>query len=111
LGGRFEFKPINVGPFKRLFVFVSPRSFFGNNLPQTRYSLSLNAIGVERETGLIYVLPRGFEATLTQHAKMYWFGKYQRGLGAADLHNNPYGQFNSIGVRWKFGSFRSLRSN
>jgi hypothetical protein len=111
LGGYLELKPINAGPFKRLYVFVSPRSFFGDNLPQTRYSFSLNGIGMERENGLIYILPHGFEATLTQHAKIYWFGKYQKALGAADLHNSPYGQFNSIGVRWKFGSYRSLRSH
>jgi hypothetical protein len=110
LGTHFQFKPVNVGPLKRLFVFVSPRSFFGDNLPQTRYSMSLDAIGLEREYGLIYVLPHGFEAVLTQHAKMYWFGKYQKSLGAADLNNSPYGQFNSIGLRWKFGTFRSLRS-
>jgi hypothetical protein len=109
LGTHIQFKPINIGPFRRLYVFASPRSFFGDNLPQTRYSMSLNAIGMEGEYGLIYVLPRGFEAVGTQHPKMYWFGKYQKPLGAADLSNSPYGQFNSIGVRWKFGTFRSLR--
>lgn len=111
LGGYFEFKPVNVGPLKRLFIFVSSRSFFGDNLPKTRYSLSLDAIGLEKEYGLIYVLPRGLELTFTQHTKMQWFGKYQKHLGAADLYNSPYGQFNSVGVRWKFGSFRPLRAN
>jgi hypothetical protein len=109
LGGHLEFKPINIGPFRKLYIYVSPRSFLGDNLPQVRYSQSFDAIGLEMSYGLIYELPRGFEAILTQHPTMHWFGKYQKPLGAADLHNNPYGQFNSIGVRWKFGTFLSQR--
>jgi hypothetical protein len=108
LGTRLEFKPINVGPFKKLYVFIAPQSFFGDNLPQTRYSFSFDAIGLDRTDGLIYELPAGFEATLTQHAKMYWFGKYQKSLGPADLNNSPFGQFNSVGLRWRFGTFRSV---
>jgi hypothetical protein len=110
LGARVEFKPVNIGPFSHLYVFMSPRTYFGDNLPQVRYTMSFEAIGMERTDGLIYVLPRGFEAVLTQHAKMYWFGKYQHNLGAADLGNSPYGQYNSIGVHWRFGTFRSTRS-
>jgi hypothetical protein len=109
LGGRLEFKPINVGPFKRLYLYFAPRSFFGDNLPQTRYSQSFNGIGMEKTYGLIYELSRGFEAVLIHHAKMTWFGKYQKFLGPADLNNNPYGQFNSVGIRWKFGTFRYRR--
>jgi hypothetical protein len=108
LGGHIEFKPINVGPFKRLYLYLSPRIFMGDNLPQVHYSQSLNAIGMENSYGLAYDLTHGFEAVITAHPKMHWFGKYQSSLGAADLSNNPYGQYNSIGVRWRFGTF--LRS-
>jgi hypothetical protein len=90
-------------------VRTSPYFFFGDNLPQVRYSQSLDAIGLQMNYGLSYELPHGFEALLTQHPKMYWFGKYRKPLGAADLNNSPYGQFTSIGVRWKFGTFLTRR--
>lgn len=110
LGGHIEFKPINWGPLKRLYFFATPRLFFGNNLPQTLYSGSFDPIGFERGGGFIYELPWGLEARLTQHSKMHWFGKYQGNLGAADLHGDgPFGQYNTIGIRKNFGTFRTQR--
>jgi hypothetical protein len=108
--GYFEVVPISWRRLRRLSAFGSPRFFFGDNLPQTHYTASFNAIGLEMTTGLRYQLPRGFEMLLVSHEKMHWFGKYQGGLGAADLHGDgPYGQYNSIDVRWKFGSFNAPR--
>jgi hypothetical protein len=110
LSGHFEIVPFSYGPLKKLLVFVEPQFFFGDNLPQVHYTESFQAIGVSVSTGLIYELPRGFEARLVSHEKMHWFGKYQGLLGPADLRGDgPYGQYNSIDVRWKFGTFNSRR--
>jgi hypothetical protein len=110
LGGYFEFKPINIGPLKNLYFWGAPRFFFGNNLPQTNYTASFDPIGFERIGGFIYMLPWGLEARLTGHSKMHWFGRYQTQLGAADLRGDgPFGQFNTIGIRKNFGTFRNQR--
>ncbi len=110
LGGYIEFKPINWGKLKHLYFWGSPNFFFGNNLPQTLYTWSFSAIGFERVGGFYYELPWGLEARITGHSKMHWFGKYQHSLGGADLRGDgPFGQYNSIGIRWKFGTFRSGR--
>ncbi len=110
LGGYFEFKPINWGPFRKLYFWGAPRFFFGNNLPQTNYSASFDAIGFERVGGFIYMLPWDLELRLTGHSKMHWFGKFQAPLGEADLHGDgPFGQYNTIGIRKNFGSFRNQR--
>jgi hypothetical protein len=110
LSGRIEFIPINWGPLKKLYFWGAPRFFFGRNLPQTLYTASMGAIGFEREGGFIYELPWNLEARFTAHAKMHWFGKYQTTLGAADLHGDgPFGQFNTIGIRKNFGTYRTER--
>jgi hypothetical protein len=110
LGGHFEVVPFSFWRLRRLSVFAAPRFFFGDNLPQTLYTASFQAIGLEMTTGLRYELPRGFEVLLISHEKMHWFGKYQGTLGAADFRGDgPYGQYNSIDVRWKFGSFNTQR--
>ncbi len=110
MGGYFEFKPINWGKLKHLYFWGTPKFFFGNNLPQTLYTASFSAIGFERVGGFYYELPWGLEARITSHSKMHWFGKYQTTLGGADLHGDgPFGQYNTVGLRWKFGTFRNGR--
>ncbi len=110
LSGYIEFKPVNWGPLKNLYFFATPRFFFGDNLPQTRYSASFNPIGIERTGGFIYELPAGFELRLVQHSKMIWLNKYRRPLGRADLGGDgPFGQFNTVGIRKRFGTFRFRR--
>jgi len=110
LGGYLEFKPLNWSVFKRLYVFGSPHFFFGNNVPQVRYTFSFDPIGLDRSYGLIYDLPRNFQMRLTQHAKMDWLGKYTGNLGPGDLGGDgPFGQNLNIGVRYNFGTFRTQR--
>ena len=110
LGGYLELKPINWSVFKRLYLFGSPRFFFGDNVPQSKYTFSFDPIGVERTLGIIYEFPRNFQMRLTQHAKMDWLGKYSGYLGKADLGGDgPYGQNLSIGVRYNFGTFTKQR--
>jgi hypothetical protein len=110
LGGYLEFKPLNWSVFKRVYVFGSPRFFFGDNVPQTRYTASFDAIGVMNTYGLIVDLPRQFQVRVTQQAKMAWLGKYGGNLGRADLGGDgPYGQNMSVGVRYSFGSFAHQR--
>jgi hypothetical protein len=110
LGGYLELKPLNWSIFRRLYVFGSPRFFFGDNVPQTRYTASLDPIGLDKTFGLIYDLPRNFQMRLTQHSKMDWLGKYGGNLGAADLGGDgPFGQNLNIGVRYNFGTFTRQR--
>ena len=103
VGRLSEFKPLNWSVFKRLYVFASPRFFFGDNVPQTRYTFSFDPIGVDQSYGLIYDLPRNFQMRLTQHAKMDWLGKYTGNLGRGDLGGDgPYGQNLNVGVRYNY---------
>ena len=47
ISGYVEAHPFGRGPFRRLFAFGEPRFLFGKNLPQTLYTWSMAAIGVE----------------------------------------------------------------
>ena len=106
--GTLDFRPVYWGMFKRVRVFTNPRFFFGNNLPQTRYSASFSAIGIDRTLGVIYEAPRNFEIRLTGHSKLTWLGKYGSPLGPADLRGDgPYGQYNTISLRRNFGTYAS----
>jgi hypothetical protein len=110
LGGHLEFKPLDWFVFKRLYVFAAPRFFFGDNVPQTRYTWSFDPIGVMNSYGAYFDLPRNFQVRLAQQAKMAWLGRYGKNLGPADLGGDgPFGQNMSIGVRYNFGTFTQQR--
>jgi hypothetical protein len=109
-GGHFEARLMSRGPAKNLILFIEPQVFFGKNLPQTSYTWSADAIASDQNWGLIYEAPHNLEVRLTGHTKFHWIGKYNRNLGPADLGGDgPGGQYNTIAVRWKFGSWRDGR--
>ena len=109
-GGYVEVQPIGRGPLRRLFVFVEPIVFGGDNLPQRRYTASASLILSELSVGVGVELPRGFELRFKNH-KVHMLGKYRTPEGAVDLRTDgPYGLYSTIGLRWTFGGWnRSSR--
>jgi hypothetical protein len=107
LSGYVEIRPFGRTQLSRLFLFGEPKFLFGKNLPQTLYTWSPDAIGVERSWGAGIYLGKGFEVRVTQHSLFTRFGARDRNLGSADLGpNGPWGRYNTIGVRKYFGQRR-----
>jgi hypothetical protein len=107
ISGYFEIRPFGRGIFRRLMLFGEPKFLFGRNTPQTLYTWSFDAIGIERSWGLGIYLGKGFELRATQHSLFQRLGSRDRNLGAADLGpNGPWGRYNTIGVRKYFGTRR-----
>lgn len=107
LSGYLEMHPFGRGLFRRVFGFWTPNVLFGKNLPQTLYTWSFDAIGMETSWGGGINLPKGFELRVTQHFLFTRFGSRDKYLGKADLGvNGPYGRYNVIGVRKYFGTRR-----
>jgi hypothetical protein len=108
LSGYFEMQPFGqkLGPIKNVFFFVEPHTYFGRNLPQVRYTLSMDPILLERSIGVGFKLPKDFELRLWQH-RNYWLGHYGQYLGSVDLgRNGPYGLYSALSVRWYYGTWR-----
>lgn len=107
LSGSLEVRPFGRGPLRRFMVFDEPRFLFGKNIPQTLYTWSFDAIGVEHSWGASIYLNKGFELRVTQHFLFGRLGSRNTNLGAADLGvNGPWGRYNTIGVRKTFGTKR-----
>jgi hypothetical protein len=105
--GLLEVRPFGRGQFRRFMLFGEPRFLFGKNIPQTLYTWSFDAIGVEHSWGAAIYLGKGFDIRVTQHFLFDRFGSRDRNLGAADLGpNGPWGRYNAIGVRKSFGTRR-----
>ena len=105
ISGYVEAHPFGRGQFRRFFLFGEPRFLFGKNLPQTLYTWSMDAIGLENSWGGGLYLGKGFEMRVTQHSLFTRFGARDRNLGPADLGpNGPWGRYNTIGVRKYFGT-------
>ena len=107
LSGLLEVRPFGRGQLRRFMLFGEPRFLFGRNVPQSLYTWSFDAIGVEHSWGAAIYLGKGFEMRVTQHFLFDRFGARDRNLGAADLGpNGPWGRYNAIGVRKSFGTRR-----
>jgi hypothetical protein len=107
ISGLLEIRPFGRGQLRRFMLFGEPRFLFGRNLPQTLYTWSFDAIGVERSWGAAIYLGKGFEFRATQHFLFNRFGARDRQLGGADLGpNGPWGRYNTFGVRKYFGQRR-----
>jgi hypothetical protein len=105
--GMIEVRPFGRGPLRRFMLFGQPSFLFGKNIPQTRYTWSFDAIGIERSWGAAIYLNHGFELRITQHFLFDRLGARDRNLGTADLGDNgPWGRYNTIGVRKTFGTRR-----
>jgi hypothetical protein len=107
ISGYVEIRPFGRTQLRRFFLFGEPKFLFGKNLPQTLYTWSPDAIGVERSWGAGIYLGKGFEMRVTQHFLFSRFGARDRNLSPGDLGpNGPWGRYNMIGVRKYFGQRR-----
>jgi hypothetical protein len=107
ISGLLEVRPFGKGQFRRIMFFGQPAFLFGKNIPQTLYTWSWDAIGIEHSWGLGVYIAKGFELRVTQHFLFDRLGARDRNLGPADLGNNgPWGRYNAIGVRKYFGTRR-----
>ena len=107
LSGLLEVRPFGKGQFRRIMFFGQPAFLFGKTIPQTLYTWSPDAIGIEHSWGLGVYIAKGFEFRVTQHFLFDRLGARDRNLGPADLGNNgPWGRYNAIGVRKYFGTRR-----
>jgi hypothetical protein len=107
LSGYLEVRPFGKGQLRRFMLFGQPSFLFGKNIPQTLYTWSWDAIGIEHSWGLGVYIAKGFEFRVTQHFLFDRLGSRDKYLGPADLGNNgPWGRYNAIGVRKYFGTRR-----
>jgi len=107
LSGLLEVRPFGKGQLRRLMLWGEPAFLFGKNIPQTLYTWSPDAIGIEHSWGVGVYLAKGFEFRVTQHFLFDRLGARDKNLGTADLGNNgPWGRYNAIGVRKYFGTRR-----
>ena len=75
----------------------------GKTIPQTLYTWSPDAIGIEHSWGVGIFIAKGFEFRVTQHFLFDRLGARDRNLGPADLGNNgPWGRYMTVGVHKVF---------
>jgi hypothetical protein len=107
LSGMLEVRPFGRGELRRLMVFGAPSFLFGKTIPQTLYTWSPDAIGIEHSWGGGVYIGKGFEFRITQHFLFDRLGARDTYLGVADLGNNgPWGRYMTVGVRKSFGTRR-----
>jgi hypothetical protein len=107
LSGILEVRPFGRGPLRRFMLYGAPTFLFGKTIPQTLYTWSPDAIGIEHSWGAGIYLNKGFEFRITQHFLFDRLGARDKNLGVADLGNNgPWGRFMTVGVRKTFGTRR-----
>ncbi len=103
--GYLELQPVGRGSLRHVFLFVEPKLFLGENVPQFRYTTSPAPMAFERSLGVGLQLRKNFELRATQH-QVHWLGRYSRHLGSADLGTDgPYGLYATVGARWYFGGW------
>jgi hypothetical protein len=106
-----ELQPFGRGQWQRLFFFVEPKLYGGENLPQHSYTASASLILWERTLGVGVELPQGFELRVKNH-HVNLLGRYTETGGTATLRTDgPYGQYTTVGVRWNFGGYGRSRGD
>jgi len=107
LSGTLEIRPFGRGPLRRFMLFGSPAFLFGKNIPQTLYTWSPDAIGIEHSWGAAVYAGKGFELRVTQHFLFDRLGARSGNVGVGDLGTNgPWGRYMTVGVRKTFGTRR-----
>ena len=110
IGGYLEIQPFGKTLARHLFVFLTPTFSLGNNVPQFKYTASMDGIAFERSVGIGFELPKNFEIRITQH-QVDWLGKYRTknldpSVPNLDLGTSgPYGLYATIGARYYFGGY------
>ena len=101
--GQVTVRPFGKTALRRLKLFWNPTFVFGNNVPQYKYTWSMDGIGWERQWGADVYLGRRFDLRLTQQFLFERFSS--RPLGPGYLGpNGPWGRFFTVGVRKYFGN-------
>lgn len=113
LGGYLEIQPFGKTFARHFFLFWTPMFSFGNNVPQFKYTASMDGIAYDRAIGVGLELPKNFELRVTQH-QVDWLGKYRGNVGGntpgLDLSTpGPYGLYTTVGARWYFGGYGHAR--
>ena len=107
LSGMLEVRPFGRGQLRRFMVFGAPSFLFGKTIPQTLYTWSPDAIGIEHSWGVGVLIAKGFELRFTQHFLFDRLGARDTNLGVADQGSNgPWGRYATIGVHKSFGTRR-----
>jgi hypothetical protein len=104
LSSYVEAHPFKRTQLRRVFIFIAPRSYFGNTVPQFSATHAFTPIAFENLFGGGVALPKNFEFRVVHHS-LSWLGRYGNGLGQGDLGGaGPYGSYTTLGGRWHFGS-------
>ncbi len=85
LSGLLEVRPFGKGQLRRFMIFGEPTFLFGKNIPQTLYTWSFDAIGIEHSWGAGVYIAKGFEFRVTQHFLFDRLGSRNKYLGAGRL--------------------------
>lgn len=102
--GYIEVQPIGRGPLSRGFLFIEPKLFGGENLPQVSYTASPSLILFERSIGVGVELVKRIQLRVTQH-EVKMLGRYGK-PGISNIRTDgPYGLHATVGVRWYFGGY------
>jgi hypothetical protein len=106
IAGYLEFQPFARTPLRHAYFFYEPRFFFGDNIPQVKYTWSMAPLAYEKTLGLAIALPKHFELRVTNHG-VTSFPPFNVSLGPYDSGPNkePLGIYNTVGVRWYFGGY------
>ena len=106
LDGYIEIQPFGRTPLKHVYFFYEPRFFFGDNIPQVRYTASFHPLAMERTLGAAIELPKHLELRITNHG-VTSFDPFDRILGPDDSgpDKEPLGTYNLVSVRWYFGGY------
>lgn len=106
IGGYLEFQPFARTFLRHAYFFYEPRFFFGDNIPQVKYTWSMAPLAYEKTLGLAIALPKHFELRITNHG-VTSFPPFDVNLGPYDSGPNkePLGIYNTVGVRWYFGGY------
>jgi len=105
LSSYLELHPFGRTLARRFFFFFEPKFSFGNNIPQLKYTASMEPIAFDHLIGVGISLPKNLELRVTRHSVNY-LGRYNGYLGPADLgKTGPYGLYSTIDMRWNFGGY------
>ena len=112
IGGYLEFQPFARTFLRHAYFFYEPRFFFGDNIPQVKYTYSMAPLAYEKTLGLAIALPKHFELRVTNHG-VTSFPPFNVSLGPYDSGPNkePLGIYNTVGVRWYFGGYEHYSSS
>ena len=101
--GQVTVRPFGRTVLRRAKFFWNPTFVFGNNVPQYKYTWSMDGIGLENQWGVDVYLGKRFDFRFTQQFLFERFSS--RDLGPAYLGpNGPWGRFVTLGVRKYFGN-------